>query len=113
MSLLFLLLMPSACILLQALSKNLIYVLVAAGCILAAISVLLGKTKARWWGLILALGANTMMLQYSVRQHINFGGIMTDYVLSAIIIGITMLMAIIEAIPSKNANSIAPEVFLK
>lgn len=111
MSLLFLLLMPSACILLQALSRNLIYVLVAAGCILAAFSVLLGETKARWWGLILALGANTMMLQYSIQQHINFGGIMSDYVLSAIIIGITMLLAIIEAIPSKKMQIVSPQKF--
>lgn len=70
MSLLFLLLMPSACILLQALSKNLIYVFVAAGCILAAMSVILSETKVRWWSLILALGANSLIALYSFQMHI-------------------------------------------
>lgn len=98
MSLLFLLLMPSACILLQALSRNLIYIFVAAGCILAAVSLILSETKVRWWSLILALGANSLIMLYSFRMHIAFGGIINDYLLSAIIIGIAMLIAIIEAI---------------
>ena len=104
MSLLFLLLMPSACILLQALSKNLIYVLVAAGCILAAVSLLLSETKAKWWGLYLALATNLMMILYSIQLHVAFGGAMNDYLLSAIIIGIAMLITIIEAIPLKSAS---------
>lgn len=99
MSLLFLLLMPSACILLQALSKNLIYVFVAAGCISAAMSVILSETKVRWWSLILALGANSLIMLYSFQMHIAFCGIINDYLLSAIIIAITTLIAIIEAIP--------------
>lgn len=104
MSLLFLLLMPSACILLQALSKNLIYVFVAAGCILAAVSLLLSETKAKWWGLFLSLAANLMMMLYSIQLYVAFGGTTNDYLLSAIIIGIAMLIAIIEAIPLKSVS---------
>lgn len=102
MSLFFLCLMPSTCLLLQALSRNLIYVLVGAACILAAVSVLLSKTKVRWWSLIITLGANTMMMLCSIQQHVAFGGTILDYLLSSIIIATAMLIAIIEAITVKK-----------
>ena len=102
MSLLIIFLSGAACVLLQALSRNLFFLLVGIAGMLTAIllSVYYEKEKTIWC--LPSIIINSALCVGAGMWHLAFGAFVNDYRLAAMILVLFNLLTIIEILPFKK-----------
>ena len=91
-----------ACVLLQFWSRNFIFILVALGCCLTMGALLLCRKTKCWLWVVPSIVTNALMLPSIVQAHIEHGDIIRDYLICTIIMALTIVVSIIEVIPTKR-----------
>lgn len=91
-----------SCYLLQFWSRNLVFALVAIGCSLTFVALLLWRqTKCRLW-IVPTVAVNALMLPSIVQFHVDLNGVVSDYLICAIIMALTIIASIIDVIPTQR-----------
>lgn len=92
----------AACVVLQALSRNLFFLLVGVAGMLTAILLSAYYEKERKIWCLPSIVINTVLCFAAVMWHLSFGNFVNDYLLAAVILMLFNLLTIFEIIPFKK-----------
>lgn len=90
-----------SCIVLQALSKNLFFVIVAGAGLLTIGSVETSQNKNRWQWCIPAFALNIVLTVYSLFMYHQFYNI-NDYLLCAVLLLLFTIAMVVQLLPTKK-----------
>lgn len=93
------------CVLLQFVSRNLFYVIVALSGVLSIMLLQVCYKKNCWYWSIPSIAANGFLLYGSLQMHLLYGHQINDYLITSILLGIFILLTIVEVLPRKKKVS--------